>query len=375
MSDPRVTLFMQDFAGGGAERVMVSLANGLAELGLSVDLVVCRLEGPNLAAVAPSVNVVDLGCPAVMKSLGAFVSYCKEAKPVAVLSALQQPNTIACWARKKTGIRTVVAIHTNLSSDVANAQSLRLKLMPWFVRAFFRGADAIVAVSKGVADDFSKLGWIPRDRVNVIVNPVIFPNLSERAAECPEHPWLLESIPVIVGIGRLTAQKDFDNLIRAFRVVRDSVNARLLILGEGEDRQKLEALTKELELSDSVALPGFVKNPYAILSNSSVFSLSSRWEGLPTVLIEALACDVPVVATNCPSGPEEILEGGKYGALVPMKDASALAHAILATLEKPKPAGPESWQPYVARTVCEQYRDLLLNRARVKPSDRAQNPI
>jgi len=102
MSDPRVTLFMQDFAGGGAERVMVSLANGLADLGLQVDLVVCRLEGPNIAAVSSRVNVVDLGCPVVMKSLGAFVAYCKKAKPIAVLSALQQPNTIACWARRKT---------------------------------------------------------------------------------------------------------------------------------------------------------------------------------------------------------------------------------------------------------------------------------
>jgi len=360
MSDPRVTLFMQDFAGGGAERVMVSLANGLADLGLQVDLVVCRLEGPNIAAVSSRVNVVDLGCPVVMKSFGAFVAYCKKAKPIAVLSALQQPNTIACWARRKTGIRTVVAIHTNLSSDVANAQSLRLKLMPWFVRAFFRKADAIVAVSKGVADDFSKLGWIPRDQVQVIVNPVIFPNLAERAAECPEHPWVLEPVPVIVGIGRLTAQKDFENLIHAFKVVRDSITARLLILGEGEDRQKLEGLVKELSLSESVSFPGFVKNPYAILSKSTVFALSSRWEGLPTVLIEALACGVPVVATNCPSGPDEILAGGQFGALVPMQDSKALGDAILATIANPNPAGPESWQPYVAQTVCEQYRDLLI---------------
>jgi len=362
MSDPRVTLFMQDFAGGGAERVMVSLANGLAELGLRVDLVVCRLEGPNIAAVSSRVNVVDLGCPVVMKSLAAFVAYCKEAKPIAVLSALQQPNTIACWARRKTGIRTVVAIHSNLSTGVANADSLRLKLMPWFVRGFFRKADAIVAVSHGVADDLAKLGWIPRAQITVIANPVIFPDLQERAAAYPEHPWVLETIPVVIGIGRLTAPKDFENLIRAFRIVRNSVNARLLILGEGEDRGKLESLINELDIDESVSMPGFVSNPYAILARSKVFALSSRWEGLPTVLIEALACGVPAVATRCPSGPEEILKDGRYGALVPVQDPEALARAIRNMLVNPQPAGPESWEPFIAQTVCIQYKQLLLSQ-------------
>jgi len=273
MEKPRIALFMQDFFGGGAKRVMVSLANGLAELGVSVDLVVCRMDGPNGAAVAPSVNIVDLGCPVVMKSLPAFVKYCQSAKPVAILSALQQPNTIACWARHKTGIRAVVAIHTNLSSDVANAKTLRLKIMPWFERAFFKCADAIVAVSHGVADDFCKLGWIGRDRVQVIVNPVIFPDLPVRANEEPEHPWVNESIPVITGIGRLTIQKDFENLIRAFKIVKSTHEARLLILGEGQDRKQLESLIKELNLEQNVSLPGFVKNPYAILSRSAAFVL------------------------------------------------------------------------------------------------------
>jgi glycosyltransferase involved in cell wall biosynthesis len=156
-------------------------------------------------------------------------------------------------------------------------------------------------------------------------------------------------------------QKDFPTLLRAFAQLRQTRHARLLILGEGEERQMLEALSARLGVNEDVSLPGFVENPYPYMVNASVFALSSRWEGLPTVLIEVLYCGTPVVATDCPSGPREILRSGEIGRLVPMEEPAALAEAIAATLDAngPQPSR-ESWQPYTLETVVDQYVDLLL---------------
>jgi glycosyltransferase involved in cell wall biosynthesis len=222
-------------------------------------------------------------------------------------------------------------------------------------------ANRIVSVSEGTADDFVRMSGISRDRIQVIYNPVLSPSLLRRATEPLDHPWFQEGQPpVIVGVGRLIPQKDFRNLICAFALLRKSLESRLLILGEGEQRSMLEGLVRELDLGDSVSMPGVSPNPYAYLKRASLFTLSSACEALPTVLIEAMGCGCPVVSTNCPNGPSEILRGGAYGALVPVGDSRLLADAMLRSLQSSRhPFPPEALQAYESEYVGRQYAKLI----------------
>jgi glycosyltransferase involved in cell wall biosynthesis len=210
-------------------------------------------------------------------------------------------------------------------------------------RRSYLTADAIVTVSHGVADDLALHAGIPRERITTIYNPVVTPDLLDKAQAPLDHPWFTPGAPpVVLGVGRLHAQKDFPTLLKAFARVRAKQEARLMILGEGKNARKntvqrtaLTALAAQLGVAADVALPGFVDNPFAYMARAAVFALSSAWEGLPGVLIQAMACGCPVVSTDCPSGPAEILENGEYGSLVPVGDDLSLANAILSTLNAP----------------------------------------
>lgn len=332
---PRLALFLPSLRGGGAERVMVHLARGFAERGFQVDLVLAKAEGPYLAEVPPSVRVVDLRASRVLFSLPGLVRYLRKERPYALLSALNHANVIVCLAHRLARVpsRLVISEHNTLSAS--RPQNARGRLLPWFMRWTYPWADAVIAVSQGVAEDLVRTLGISAERVKVIYNPVVDDDLLTKSKEPLDHPWFTEGAPpVILGVGRLTEQKDFPNLIRAFALVRAQRPARLMILGEGELRPQLEALVHELGLQDDVALPGFVKNPYAYMARAAVFVLSSRWEGLGVALIEAMASGTPVVSTDCPSGPREILEDGRWGRLVPVGDVDALAEAIVTTLDE-----------------------------------------
>jgi len=214
-----------------------------------------------------------------------------------------------------------------------------------------------------VRGDLAQLMNVSRERITVIYNPSVVQAEVQAKAQAPlDHPWFKpDQPPVILAVGRLQVQKDYPTLIRAFALVRQTRPVRLLILGEGKERPLLEALVKELGLEQDVSLPGFVLNPYAYMARAALFVLSSRWEGLPTVLIEALCCGAPVVSTDCPSGPREILRDGQYGPLVPVGGVNALARAIETTLAAKTPKPPsESWRPYELETVVSQYTHLLL---------------
>lgn len=237
-------------------------------------------------------------------------------------------------------------------------------LVPRLIARTFPRAHAVIAPSRGVADDLARAAGIARDSIQVIYNPVISAGLAARAKDPASHPWLCDrNIPVIVGIGRLTRQKDFGTLIRAFALIRKLRRSRLLILGEGEDREALEVLSGELGVAQDVCLPGFLRNPYAVLSRAALFVLSSRWEGLPGVLIEALACGAKVVATDCPSGPREILDNGAYGELVPIEDELSLARAMERALSGEfAAADPSMWlSQFNLETNTNKYLGLLVN--------------
>ncbi len=331
-----IALFLPSLRRGGAERVMVNLARGFAEQGFKVDLVLARAEGPYLAEVPKEVRVVDLDTKRVLYSLPGLVRYLRKERPEAMLSALNHANIVAIWAKRLSGVKIqlVVSEHANLSLSVANNKSIRGRLMPYFIRQFYPWADSIVAVSDGVAEDLADKTGISTEKLRVIYNPVVTPELIANAEEPLDHPWFAPGEPpVILGMGRLVKQKDFPTLIRAFSLVRKERPARLIIISEGEERHKLERLVRELGLEADVELPGFVDNPYKYMKHAKLFVLSSRFEGLPTVLVEALAIGTPVVSTDCPSGPAEILEGGKWGELVPVGNSNTLAQAILHSLE------------------------------------------
>ena len=359
-----IALFLPSLRGGGAEKVMVNLALGFVEQGLKVDLVLAKAEGPYLSRVPEEVRVVDLGARRVLYSLPGLVRYLRRERPQAMLSALNYANIVAIWAKLLARVQThlVVSEQNTLSCSTQNASSVRVKLLPLLIKIFYPYADAVVAVSHGVAEDLITMTGLPMEKVKVIYNPVITPELFVKAEEPLDHPWFRPGEPpVVLGVGRLTKQKDFPTLIRAFALVRKERPARLMILGEGEERPKLETLARELGIEEDFVLPGFVENPYKYMKRASAFVLSSRWEGLPAVLIEALALGVPVISTNCPSGPAEILEHGKWGCLVPVGEPHLLARAILEILQNDVriPSHKTAWERFSKENAVIAYLQVL----------------
>lgn len=341
MSRARLALFLPFLGGGGAERVMLNLASGYADQGLAVDLVLVKAEGAFLAQVPPTVRIVDLRRQRVLTAIPALLRYLRRERPQALLSTLIHANLGALIAKRLAGVpvRLVVREATVLSEDLRASGGLaarfrlartgKLLLYRWV----YSWADGIVTVSRGVADDLNCSLRLPAGRVQVVPNPVVTPELFRQSAEPLAHPWFVPGAPsVILGVGRLAPEKDYPTLIKAFAQVRARYAARLMILGEGEERPVLQALVAELGLAGQVELPGFVLNPFPYLARSAVFVLSSRYEGLPGALIQAMALGTPVVATDCRSGPAEILDGGRYGPLVAIGDVDALAQAILTQL-------------------------------------------
>jgi len=333
----KLALYLPSLRGGGAERVMVTLANGFAARGFAVDLVLASAEGPYLKDVAQNVRVVDLRARRVLTSLPGLVRYLRRERPLAILSAMGHANVIAVLARKLSGThpRLVVSEHSNFSVTAKHGDPRVARWMRRFMAWAYPLADGVVAVSQGVGDDLAPCIGLKPAAITVVYNPIDTAAVAQRSREALSHPWLQPGEPpVVVAIGRLTPQKDFPTLLRAFARLRQTQNARLLILGEGELRPQLEALVAGLGLQDHARLPGFVDNPFAYLSRSALFVLSSAWEGFGNVLVEAMACGTPVVATACPSGPEEILENGRWGRLVPVGDERALAEAMAAALQE-----------------------------------------
>lgn len=343
---------------------MLLLAGGIVERGRRVDLVLVKAEGPYLADIPPRVRVVDLDARRMRSGLLPLRSYLHRERPEVLLSAQDHGNLIAIAAARSLGlrIRLVAAVHTNVTRNWLRSPRMLDRAVPALSRWLYPRADAVVSVSHGAAADLSRAIGMPPGKIHVIPNPLHLETIGRKAAEPVEHPWFAEgSPPVIVAAGRLSREKNYPMLLRAFREVRERREARLLLLGEGGERGNLERLIVELKLGDDVRMPGFESNPYRYLSRAGLCALSSDHEGLPMILLEALACGCPVVATDCPSGPGEILDGGTYGRLVPVGDAGAMARAILSSLERP----PEREhlrsraRDYSLERIVDRYLELL----------------
>lgn len=360
----RLAIFLPSLEGGGAERVMANLAEGFAERGMATDLVLANAKGPYLAQLSGSVRVVDLRAPRVLASILPLRHYLRSSRPAALLSGLNYANLVALWAKRLSGVdtRMVVTVHNQLTTPSEAPPPFKERAIHRLMHYAYPRAHHIVAVSNGVADDLSRTAGIPRHLIHTIYNPVVSEAMLARGGEPLAHPWFGPGQPpVILAIGRFYEQKDFPNLIRAFARLAPTTDGRLLILGDGPQRPQLEGLVRQLGLEERVALPGFVDNPYAYLKRARVFALSSKWEGLPTVLIEALAFGKAIVSTNCKSGPEEILERGRYGTLVPIADDEALARALRRALTEPPPDYDP--QQATARFTMESAVDAYLAAA------------
>ncbi len=352
-------------AGGGAERVFLLLAEGLAKLGWSVDLVAADATGPLLADVPEQAALVEFGASHVTSAVLPLARYLRRRRPDAVLSAMTHTNlaAIAAVQLSRTKPYLVVTEHQHLSTYLSGPVSRRGRMFPRLVRLLYPLADEVVAVSNGVADDLAQRTGFPRGSILVENNPIQIDDLKARGSVAPSHPWLAdEQVPVVLAIGRLTRQKDFGTLLRAFRIVRDRRDVKLVLLGEGEERPMLEALISDLKLSEDVELPGFVPDPYPYYGAADLFVLSSRWEGLPTVLLEAMVFGLPIVSTDCPSGPDEVLEGGRLGELVAVEDPTALATATLEALPEPGKRHRLQYDAlckYDVSRVAERYSEIL----------------
>ncbi len=362
--NPRIGFFIGFFGGGGIERVTANLAHSFVKKGVQIDLIHEPEASPHLWRMPPETRYIDyVNAPTLYRNLPKLIRYLRQEQPWALIAADHYANEIAVLAKliAKVSTRVVVTEHNQLSRTYRYGTRLKDRLAPSFARMLYPWADGVIAVSHGVKTDLAQMASLPLERIQTIYNPVITSEIMTKAKEPIAHPWFhSKDVPVLLGVGKLEDQKDFPNLIRAFAKVRQVQPARLVILGWGPDRQKLEALVKSLGLEADVDLPGYVDNPYAYMAHASVFVLSSAWEGLPTVLIEAMAVGTPVVSTNCESGPAEILAGGKYGYLTPVGDSTALADAILQVLNgQPKPIDSMWLSQFSSESAAQKYLDFL----------------
>jgi glycosyltransferase involved in cell wall biosynthesis len=382
---PRLIFYITSFEGGGAERVFLNLIQGFIKHGfIDIWLILNKAKGLFLSYLPHLVHIVDLKEPEIpfhiyhlpyymtQKHTNSFwldsiikvnflalkvtdflrrrnlrtifhlflmsiklIDQINRIRPNILLSGLTNCNLIAILAHLFTNnYRMIISEHSTPSLSIRFQSTPGIIL--WMMRHLYPQANKIIAVSKGVADDLINLLNLSNEKIETIYNPVVTPDLFVKARQPISHPWFEQNrLPVILAVGRLRKAKDYPTLFRAFSLVRQIRPAKLLILGEGEERSNLERLAIELGIQNDVSMPGFVDNPFAFMAKASVFVLSSAWEGFGNVLVEALACGCPVVATDCRSGPREILDNGRYGRLVPVGDHEALAKAILETLDNP----------------------------------------
>jgi glycosyltransferase involved in cell wall biosynthesis len=360
-------LYVPNLDGGGAEGVMVTLANGLAALGYHVDLVAAARGGVNEHRVSGGVNFVRLGASGCLASVPSLMRRLRKTRPQAIISTLSHANLAALISNRLAGgtSRVIVREAAAIKLTAQYYRSLRVRLLPAGMRWLYPQASFVVANSPGLAAELVERIKVRPAKVRVIENPVIGEGFQALAGEGLADPWFNDPrIPVVLGAGRLTIQKDFETLIRAFKVISAKRPARLVILGEGEDRPKLEGLVAREGLQETVKLPGYVPNPFAYMRHCGCFVLSSLLEGSPNVLIQALAAGAPVVSADCPWGPREILEDGRLGRLAPVGNAEALAAAVLETLAQPACAArPDLFEKlrekYGVSSVVRKFHELV----------------
>lgn len=337
-----LAFFTPGLSTGGIGKVLLNLAGELLQRGYAVDLVMADTTSPLLNELPSGVRCIQLSSSHAWRCLPSLTGYLRREKPIAVVADRPRLNLAALRAARWCGypLKTVLSIHNPISVKYQSQPPAKAAKYVWKLEHCLARNTANICVSAGVAADVRECVHLPDLKLHVVYNPVVTADLHRKAAAPCDHPFFREpGIPVILSAGRFTAQKDFATLLQAFRHVLDQRPCRLILLGNRQGRlfSELDRLVRELKMETNVDFPGFDPNPYRYMARADLFVLSSRWEGFGNVLVETLAMGTPVVSTDCPVGPREILEGGRLGPLVPMADPKALADAILRTLQQSVP--------------------------------------
>lgn len=368
LSKKAVSIHVPFLGGGGAERGMTNLASEMATRGVDVDIVVNSPEESSYASdLHENVQVVDLGIRKHLLGVVALARYLQHRRPDVLITVQPPSHPVSLVARAISGVDvTCVASVQNYHSreyEVDDGPSLLRRIILTVFPIALRRMEHVFAVAGRVKDDLVKKFGVAADHIDVVYNPIAAPDIDERARESVQHPWFEEDVPVLLAVGRLEPQKNYSLLFRAFQNVYERRSVRLLVLGEGKERTRLEDLAEHLSIDEAIQMPGFVDNPFAYMRQADVYVMSSNWEGLPSVLIEALAVGGNIVATDCRSGPREILHGGAYGRLVPVGDDTALTDAILEALDDGRVVDQSSLQrraqEFSPEAVSDRYIDLL----------------
>ncbi len=348
---------------GGAQRIALNLCTGLIKKGYDVDLLLVEANGNLIDELPEEVSIVDFDASRVATSIVSLRQYLLEKTPDVLYSMMIEVNIAAVVAHRFARVDTRLVISEH-NTPTISAKGMKDQLALRLAALTYPWADHIVTVSQGVRNDLLNIITIPNEKITVIYNPIDVEHIRKQATESVDHKWFTDpSISVVMSAGRHAPQKGFDTLLRAFSYLENS-NSRLVLLGEGNETESLRTLAIELGIKDRVDFLGFVDNPFKYMMSADVFVLSSWYEGFGNVLIEAMATGCPVVSTDCPSGPNEILEGGTYGPLVRVKDATALSYAIENVL-----ADPTDESVLISRsddfsidTIVEKYETVLLKK-------------
>lgn len=368
---PQVAVFVRNLRGGGLERVSVNLANEFARRGIQVDMVLAEADGVYLEMLDPRIRVVDLKAPSLKGYAFGLLRYLKREKPAALLAQGEEAGVASIFARSVSRVptRVVVSCHSTISQYVPRSQYFKVRFLPGLMRLTYPWANHVVAVSSGVADDLAERISMSRSRIHVIPNPSISADFMSVSPSQPSHRFFTLGVPVVVAVGSLVVAKDYVSLLEAFSLAIRQRDMRLIILGEGPERGRLEDLIGRLGIQETVDLQGFVDPPWPFMAASSVFVLSSAWEGLPTVLVEALALGCRIVSTDCRNGPTEILEGGRHGTLVPVGSPPEMATAILNALGRPVDVAAQKARArdFMPAPCMNAYLPLLLPQRGAEP--------
>lgn len=343
----QICFHFYSLAQGGAETVCMALAAELLLRGHAVDFLLCTATGELAPRVPKGVRVIDLDVKRTLRSITGIARYLRDDPPDAMFANLGHQNIAAILARRlaRSNVWLGVIQHNTLSAEAHSGRPLRYRSLPLAYRYTLPMADGVFAVSAGVADDMAAATGLPRDKIAVVYNPAC-PAESDLNVAPATHRFFESGDPVLLGVGRLVAQKGWDVLLDAMPRLLAARSLKLLIAGVGPDHAALTKQIDRLGLIDHVDLVGYQASPWSWMKAADLVVMSSRYEGFGNVLVEAMAVGTPVVSTDCPYGPSEILEDGRYGMLVPVDDPAAMAAAILATLDAP----------------CD--RQMLMDRAR-----------
>jgi glycosyltransferase involved in cell wall biosynthesis len=372
-----VVLYIPDFSIGGAERVAINLAQALPSAEIRVTLLVNRRQGKLAGTIPTGVRVVSLEARRTILALPALIRFLRRERPDVLIASLAFNNLIAIWANRLAGrpTRLIASLHNTLSRERTRPE-IQFRLLPLLYRLTLPLADGILTVSSGVADDL-RLSIARLPAITTIHNPIVPTGLDALVADAPDHPWFQQaegSPPVVIAVGRFVPQKNFALLLDAFAILSQTRMVRLAILGDGPLKPELVAQIDRLGLGDRVALLGTDANPWRYMARASVLALTSHFEGFGNVLVEAMAVGCPVVSTDCPHGPAEILEGGRWGRLAVPATPARFADMLAETLDHPADAAALHQRAacFSASAVAEDYRALIRRLLVAKPGARAR---